>query len=487
MSAVLNDLKSIIDQNLKVSSSDFKTKGYVISVKDGIAEVNGLNSAMFFEKIVCVSKGIEAVVLNLENFKVGAAVLGDYTKLESGDEFETTGEVITIPVYEEIIGSVVNGIGKELISKSLTRTNLKNVEVEKIAPGVIQRKPVDTPMQTGILAIDSAVPIGRGQRQLIIGDRSTGKTRIALDAILNQKNETNPMICIYVAIAQKNSKISEIYETLKENGADKYTIIVNASAANSVVEQFFAPYTGTAIAEYFLNQGKDVLIIYDDLTKHAWAYRQISLTLRRPPGREAYPGDIFYLHSKLLERACRLNESNGGGSITALPIVETQFGDVSSYIPTNIISITDGQIYLDKDLFNSNIRPAVDVRNSVSRVGGAAQIKDMKKAAGNIRLDIASFKELEAFSQFGGSELDSETIKKISKGKKVIELLKQNEGAPLKVLTQVAILKALNAGKFDGIEIDKIAETKAALINFVNDIQSADQIDQSINDFFISN
>ncbi|TXI31786.1 MAG: F0F1 ATP synthase subunit alpha [Niabella sp.] len=477
-------MQKLIDNSTKVSAEDFQTKGKVLNIKDGIAEISGLNSAKYFEKIICHEKNIQAIILNLENFKVGAAVLGDYTKLEAGDEFQTSGQVMKIPVYEEILGTLVNGVGDQIIENPSTQTNLQYLDIEKIAPGVISRKPVDTPLQTGILAIDAATPIGKGQRQLIIGDRSTGKTRIALDAILNQKNQPKQVICIYVAIGQKNSKISEIHQILKETKAMDYSIIVNASAADSVVEQFFAPYTGTAIAEYFLAQGKDVLIIYDDLTKHAWAYRQISLTLRRPPGREAYPGDIFYLHSKLLERACRLNEANGNGSITALPIVETQFGDVSSYIPTNIISITDGQIYLDRDLFNSNIRPAIDVRNSVSRVGGAAQIKDMKKAAGNLRLDIANFKELEAFAQFGGSDIDTETLKKINKGKKTIELLKQNEGEPLPVLIQIALLRALNNGHFDEIEISKIKKVKDELVEYLDDLSEADQIDARVSDFF---
>jgi F-type H+/Na+-transporting ATPase subunit alpha len=399
--------------------------GKVVSVKDGVLELTGLSEVQVLEKIYCKERNAYALVLNLLEDSVGAVALGDESKILEHDEFVSTGEILSMPVTDYIVGRVVNALGEPLDGRTLSTENAKMMPVERKAYGVFDRSPVDTPLKTGLLAVDAMVPIGRGQRQLIIGDRGTGKTSLAVSAIINQKTEKNPVICIYCAIGQKDSTVKNIVEILKENGCMSYTVIVDAPASAPASLQYIAPYSAAAIAEYFLQQGKDVLVIYDDLTKHAYAYRHISLILRRPPGREAYPGDIFYLHSRLLERSCKLNEKNGGGSITAFPIIETQYGDVSAYIPTNVISITDGQLNLDKDMFNLGFRPAVDPANSVSRVGGAAQTKELKKASGKLRLTLTQYKELEAFTQFGGEDLDEATKEKINRGKVIMDLLKQ--------------------------------------------------------------
>lgn len=434
-----------------------KNIGKVKSVKDGIIVLDGLQHAQMSEKLV--GADMTGMVLNLEKDKVGAVVFGDYTQVQEGDVFESTGEIMSVPAGEELIGRAIDALGNPIDGGSKISAK-KYMPVEKIAAGVMDRQPVSEPLQTGIMSVDAMIPVGRGQRELVIGDRGTGKTAFAIDTIINQKNADKPIICMYVAIGQKQARVAQLMEKLDQFGAMEYTIIMSAPASDSVALQYIAPYSATAIGEYFLEQGKDVLIIYDDLTKHAWAYRQISLILERPPGREAYPGDIFYLHSKLLERSCRLSDAHGGGSITSLPIVETQLSDVSAYIPTNIISITDGQIYFETDLFNSGIRPAIDPGNSVSRVGGAAQIKAMKKVAGKMRLDLAQFKELEAFAQFGSSDLDEQTKTRIERGRRIRELLKQPQYQPLQVMTQIALIYAVNNGYFDEIALESIQEEK---------------------------
>jgi F-type H+-transporting ATPase subunit alpha len=395
------------------------------------------------------------MTLDLNEDSTGLIVLGDSTILKQGDKIIALGKQLSIDVSDEILGRHIDPMGNSKDGRELKFAKPQSMLLERIAAGVIERKPVDRPMQTGIMAIDAMVPIGRGQRELIIGDRQTGKTAIAIDAIINQKNEG--VICIYVSIGQKASKIARIVDVLKKYDAMSHTIIVSATAAESASSQYIAPYTGVAIAEYFMEKGKDVLIIYDDLTKHAWAYRELSLLLKRPPGREAYPGDVFYLHSRLLERAVQLSDDMGGGSITALPIIETQAGDVSAYIPTNVISITDGQIYLEADLFNSGVKPAISSGISVSRVGGAAQIKAMKKVAGKLRLELAQYTELSAFAQFG-SDLDKDTQKKLDKGARLVEVLKQDQYRPLNVAKQVVILYA--ATQTDALEKIKLEDMK---------------------------
>jgi F-type H+-transporting ATPase subunit alpha len=394
------------------------------------------------------------VALNLEEGTVGAIILGDYLHLKEGDTVKRTGRILSIPVGDELIGRVVNPLGQAVDGKEEISSQ-KFYPIEKIAPGVMAREPVTQPVQTGIKAIDAMIPIGRGQRELIIGDRQTGKTAVAIDTIISQKGQN--MICVYVAIGQKESKIARLVAKLQETGAMEYTIIVNASASNPASLLYIAPYAGVAIAEYFMDQGKDVLVVYDDLSKQASAYREISLLLRRPPGREAYPGDVFYLHSRLLERACRRNKEAGGGSITALPIIETQAGDISAYIPTNVISITDGQIFLESDLFFRGIRPALNVGISVSRVGSAAQIKPMKKVAGKMKLSMAQFREMEAFAQFA-SDLDPETKKQIDLGQRLVEILKQPQYQPMPVAEQVAIIYAVSNGYTNDVEVKNIKE-----------------------------
>lgn len=452
------DKNHIIEQ-LKKQIEGFQTEaktekvGKVMEIGDGVARISGLSDAMASEMLE-FSDGTIAVALNLEEDQIGAMVLGDFKGIKEGDEVKSTGKILSIPVTEKMIGRVINPLGQAIDGKEEIKSD-KFYPIEKIAPGVIERKSVHQPVQTGIKAIDSMIPVGRGQRELIIGDRQTGKTAIAIDTIINQKGQD--MICIYVAIGQKESKISRIVAELEKNGAMDHTIVIVAGASDSAAFSFISPYSGAAIGEYFMDQGKDVLIVYDDLSKHAWAYRQISLILKRPPGREAYPGDIFYLHSRLLERSVKLDEKFGGGSITALPIIETQAGDVSAYIPTNVISITDGQIYLEADLFYKGIRPALNVGLSVSRVGSSAQIKAMKKVAGKLRLDLAQFRELEAFAQFG-SDLDEKTRAQIERGKRTVEILKQNQYSPIAVENQVAVMFALINGFIDDVAVEKVLE-----------------------------
>ncbi len=435
--------------------------GHVVEVFDGIAKISGLGDIKASE-MVAFSNGEVGVALNLEEDSVGVIILGDFTHIREGDEVKATGKILEVPVSDTQIGRVLNALGEPIDGKGAIKSD-KTYPIEKVAPGVVTRQSVDQAVQTGIKAIDALIPIGRGQRELLIGDRQTGKTAIAIDAILNQKGQN--MICVYVSIGQKDSKLRKLQTRLEEGGAMAYTIIVSAGSSESSALSYIAPYTGVSIAEFFMDAGRDVLIIYDDLSKHAVAYREISLLLRRPPGREAYPGDVFYLHSRLLERACRRNAKYGGGSITALPIIETQAGDISAYIPTNVISITDGQIFLETDLFYKGIRPAVNVGNSVSRVGSSAQIKAMKKVAGTLKLELAQYRELEAFSQFG-SDLDESTKKQLERGKRAVEVLKQPQYAPVKTEHQVVTLYALVKGFMDDVPVAKIKEFEQGLIDY---------------------
>lgn len=448
------------------ASKKEETGGEVAEIGDGIVKVYGLKDAKSGELLeIDTAEGtIMAMVLNLEETSIGAIVLGEYTGIQAGNKVRCTGDVAKIPVSDEIIGRVVDPLGNPLDGKKTIKAD-KKMPIEKVAPGVITRQGVNVPLQTGIKAIDALIPIGRGQRELIIGDRGTGKTAIAIDTIINQKDlpAKDRPICVYVAIGQKQSKVAKIHAILEEQGAMDYTIIVMAGASDSAPLSYLAPYSGCAISEYFMEKGKDVLIVYDDLTKHAWAYRQVSLLLRRPPGREAYPGDVFYLHSRLLERSARLNKDFGGGSITALPIIETQAGDVSAYIPTNVISITDGQIFLESDLFYQGIRPALNIGISVSRVGGAAQIKAMKKVAGKLKLEMAQFRELAAFAQFA-SDLDENTKKQIERGKRITEIMKQPQYSPMTVEEQVIIIYAATNGYLDGYEISEIRQAEEDLL-----------------------
>lgn len=439
--------------------------GTVIEVGDGIARITGLADAEAAE-MLDFGNGVFGVVLNLEEDTVGAVLLGHSASVREGDTVKGTGRILSVPVGEQIIGRVVDPLGQAIDGKPDIKSNTY-YPVEKIAPGVIARKSVTRPLQTGIKSIDGMIPIGRGQRELIIGDRQTGKTAIVIDTIINQKHEN--VICIYVAIGQKESKVAKIVAELEKRGAMAYTTVVVGSASDPASLNFIAPYAGAAMGEYFLDKGKDVLVIYDDLSKHAWAYREISLLLRRPPGREAYPGDIFYLHSRLLERACCLSKEHGGGSLTALPIIETQAGDVSAYIPTNVISITDGQIYLESDLFYKGIRPAINVGLSVSRVGSAAQIKAMKKVSGRLRLDLAQYRELAAFAQFG-SDLDPATKKQLDRGRALTEILKQGQYVPLSVEKQVAIIYAGVNGYLDDIPADRIADFQDKFFNYMENV-----------------
>ena len=432
--------------------------GTVVEASDGIARIHGLGEALASE-LVEFSNGTRGLALNLEEETVGAIILGDYTDIKEGDEVSTTGLVAAVPVGEALIGRVVNPLGDAIDERGPIAATERR-PVERIAPDVVSRQSVSEPVQTGIKAIDAMIPIGRGQRELIIGDRSIGKSAIAIDAIINQRG--GDLVCIYVAIGQKDAKVAQTAAILEANGALEHTIIVSAGAAESSALQYLAPYAGCAMGEYFMEQGRDVLIVYDDLTKHAWAYRQISLLLRRPPGREAYPGDVFYLHSRLLERAARLDASIGGGSITALPIIETQAGDVSAYIPTNVISITDGQIFLENDLFNAGQRPAVNPGISVSRVGGSAQRRAMRSVAGSLRLDLSQFRELEAFAQFGTEDLDPATRRQLERGQRLTELLKQPQYQPQTLAEQVTILYAGVNGYMDDVPVDKVADFERA-------------------------
>ncbi len=453
-------LKSKIEGvNLKVNAQEV---GTVVSVSDGIARIAGLPSVQASE-LLTFESGATGLALNLEEDFIGTIILGEFKDVKEGESVTRTKEILSIPISNGIIGRVVNALGVAIDGKGDLKEE-KKVLVEKIAPGVMTREPVNQPLQTGIKAIDAMIPIGRGQRELIIGDRQTGKTAIAVDTILNQKGEN--IICVYVAIGQKQSKVARLVSRLKDAGAMDYTVVVSAPASDSPAMLYLAPYTGVAIAEYFMDKGQDVLIVYDDLSKHAVAYREISLLLRRPPGREAYPGDVFYLHSRLLERACRRNEKSGGGSITALPIIETQGGDVSGYIPTNVISITDGQIFLETNLFFKGVRPAINAGLSVSRVGGSAQIKSMKKNAGTLKLAMAQYRELESFSQFD-SDLDPETKKIIERGKRVTELLKQGQYSPLPVAMQVVSIVAINSGLFDSFEVSDISAVEKELHQYM--------------------
>lgn len=436
-------------------------QGTIISVGDGIARIYGLDLAMAGE-LLEFPGGVMGMVLNLEEDNVGAAILGDYHHIKEGDTVKRTGRIVEVPVGDELIGRVVNGIGLAIDGGAPLDTG-KTAQVEVKAPGIVTRKSVHEPLQTGIKAVDAMVPIGRGQRELIIGDRQTGKTALAIDTIINQKGQD--MVCIYVAIGQKCSTVAQVVDRLRQHGAMDYTIVVSASASDPAPLQFIAPYTGVTMGEYFRDKGQHALIVYDDLSKHAVAYRQLSLLLRRPPGREAFPGDVFYLHSRLLERAAKLNDSLGGGSLTALPIIETQAGDVSAYIPTNVISITDGQIFLETDLFFSGIRPAINVGLSVSRVGGSAQIKAMKQVAGTLRLALAQYREMAAFAQFG-SDLDAATQKQLNRGARLVEILKQPQYCPLTVEKQALIIFAANNGYIDDYPLKALRRYEDELYSF---------------------
>ena len=437
--------------------------GTVVQVGDGIASIQGLQGVRSNE-LLDFGNDILGLALNLESDLVGAAILGDANSVKEGDQVRSTGQIIEIPVGDALIGRVVDPLGRPLDGKGPINTSGTRA-VEQVAPNVVVRQSVDTPVQTGIKAIDAMIPIGRGQRELIIGDRSTGKTAIALDTIINQRG--GDLICVYVAIGQKQGKVAQVVGILEENDAMGHTIVVNAGASDSAPLQFIAPYAGCAMAEEFMDQGKDVLVVYDDLTKHAWAYRQMSLLLRRPAGREAYPGDVFYLHSRLLERAAKLDQEHGGGSITALPIIETQAGDVSAYIPTNVISITDGQIYLEPELFNIGIRPAVNVGLSVSRVGGAAQTRAIRQVAGRLRLDLAQYRELASFAQFGTSDLDAATRAQLARGQLSTEALKQPQYRPLRLEQEVIILYAVNAGLTDDVSLDRVGAFEEQLLEYM--------------------
>ena len=459
------EISSVIKEEIKRYSSHMSVAevGTVIQVADGIARIHGLEKAMQGE-LLEFPHGVRGMVLNLEEDNVGAVLLGDATNIEEGDIVKTTGTVVEVPVGDEMIGRVVNALGQPIDGKGPISSR-KFRKIERVASGVIDRKSVDTPLQTGIKAIDSMVPIGRGQRELIIGDRQTGKTAIAIDTIINQKGQN--VKCIYVAIGQKASTVANIVKTLEENGAMDYTTVVASTSSELAPLQYIAPYSGCAIGEEWMENGEDVLIIYDDLSKHATAYRTLSLLLRRPPGREAYPGDVFYLHSRLLERAARLSDELGGGSLTALPIIETQAGDVSAYIPTNVISITDGQIYLETEMFNAGFRPAINAGLSVSRVGGSAQIKAMKKIAGPIRTDLAQYRELAAFAQFG-SELDDDTKERLDQGERIREILKQPQYQPLPVEKQVAIIYAAVKKHLLDLPVDQILDFQKELFELID-------------------
>lgn len=499
----MSKTKDFIVEQIKESIGAFhsspkeKTVGRVIRISDGIAAVSGLSSIRMSEMVEFKSPSgvVAGVALNLEADMVGVAILGKIESIIEGSEVVATGRILEVPVGEALIGRVVNPLGEALDGKGGIASK-EFYPVEKIAPGVITRQSVNQPLQTGIKAIDAMIPIGRGQRELIIGDRQLGKTALAIDTIINQKGKD--VFCIYVAIGQKESKVASILAKLEAAGAMEYTTVVLAGASAAAPLLYFAPYAGCAMAEYFLDKGKDVLIVYDDLSKHAVAYREIALILRRPPGREAYPGDVFYLHSRLLERACKLNKEHGGGSITALPIIETQAGDNSAYIPTNVISITDGQIYLEPDLFYQGNRPAINAGLSVSRVGSAAQIKAMKKVAGKIRLEAAQYRELAAFAQFG-SDLDDETKQKLERGRRLYEVFKQGQYAPLSVSEQVAVFWSLINGHLDAVPVEKIMQFEAGFrhhlsishANMLTTIESGgeltdvivEELTQAVNDY----
>jgi len=483
------EITEIIKERIEkfIPEAQLSETGQVLQIGDGIARIYGMNSAVVGE-LVEFEGGVAGMVLNIERENVGAVVMGSDTLIKEGDRVKRTGRVLEVPVGPELIGRVVDALGEPIDGKGPLNAKKKR-PVEVIAPGVVERAPVKEPLQTGLKAIDAMIPIGRGQRELIIGDRQTGKTAVALDAIINQKNEpaANRPICIYVAIGQKESTVARVAKILEDNGAMEYSIIVSASAAQPASMLYLAPYTGCAIGEEFMWQGKHALVIYDDLSKHAQSYRQMSLLLRRPPGREAYPGDVFYLHSRLLERACKMGEKNGGGSLTALPIIETQASDVTAYIPTNVISITDGQIYLESNLFYSGIKPAVNVGISVSRVGGTAQVKAMRQVAGKLRLDLAQYNELAAFAQFG-SDLDKASTDMLKRGQRMVELLKQDQYSPMPIEEQVAVLFAGTRGYLDEVEIEKVRVFEAELVKFLRasysnlltDIREKKQLDAEL-------
>jgi F-type H+-transporting ATPase subunit alpha len=459
------EIASIIKKQIQDFGADVTAVnvGTVTDAGDGIARVHGLSNVASSE-LVQFGNGVMGLALNLEEDSVGIMVLGAYDGIKEGDEVRATGRIVEIPVGDAMLGRVVNALGEPIDGKGPIATT-KRRPVERIAPDVTTRKSVDTPVQTGIKAIDGMIPIGRGQRELIIGDRSTGKSALAIDAIINQKG--GDLLCVYVAIGQKNAKIAQTMGVLEKAGALAHTVIVAATASESAALQYLAPYSGCSIAEEWMEQGKDVLVVYDDLSKHAWAYRQVSLLLRRPPGREAYPGDVFYLHSRLLERAAKMNDAHGGGSITALPIIETQANDVSAYIPTNVISITDGQIFLENDLFNAGIRPAINAGISVSRVGTAAQRKAMKQVAGQLRINMAQYRELQAFAQFGTSDLDAATRRQLERGQRAQEILKQPQYQPLSMAEQVEIFWALNNGFLDDVPVEKVQPFEAAFHKYM--------------------
>ena len=443
---------------------DVSEVGTVVSAGDGIARIHGLEGVMYGE-LVELPNEVFGLALNLEEESVGIVLFGDTTLIKEGDEAKRTRKILEVPAGEELIGRVVDALGRPIDGKGPINAKQHN-PVERIASGIVDRQPVKEPLQTGIKAVDAMIPIGRGQRELIIGDRQTGKTAIAVDAIINQKG--TDVICIYVAIGQKLSTVAQVVKTLEEHGAMEHTIVVNASASDPAPLQYLAPYTGCAMGEYFLYNKRHALCIYDDLSKHAASYREISLLLRRPPGREAYPGDVFYLHSRLLERAAKLSDENGGGSLTAFPFIETQAGDLSAYVPTNVISITDGQIFLEGDLFNAGIRPAVNVGNSVSRVGGSAQIKAMRQVAGTMRLDLAQYREMAAFAQFG-SDLDKATQLQLAKGERLVEILKQDQYEPLPVEKQVVIIYAANSGYLDDFPVSECGRYDRELYAYLDD------------------
>ncbi len=464
-----DEISKIIRQQIEGYDAQVEVTevGTVLQAGDGIAEIYGLERVMAGE-LLDLPHEVAGIALNLEEDKVGAILFGNYEKIKEGDEVRRTKRIMSVPVGEEVIGRVVDPLGRPLDGRGPIETSQFN-PLEKIAPGVMDRQPVREPMLTGLKAIDAMVPIGRGQRELLIGDRQTGKTAVAIDTILNSKGRD--LICIYVAIGQKESTVAQVKKTLEDNDAMSYTVIVDASASSPAAMQYIAPYAGTAMGEYFRDSGRHVLCIYDDLSKHAWAYRAISLLLRRPPGREAYPGDVFYLHSRLLERSAKLSDALGGGSLTALPVIETQAGDISAYIPTNVISITDGQIFLEADLFHSGVRPAINVGNSVSRVGGSAQTKAMKQVAGTLRLDLAQYRDLAAFAQFG-SDLDKATQQQLNRGGKLTELLKQPQYSPMPVEQQVVSIWAGTKGHLDDISLDQVKKFESGLLSFIENAHS---------------
>jgi F-type H+-transporting ATPase subunit alpha len=487
MSSILQEIEKEIAN--VTTSVDKANVGVVREVGDGVAKVEGLSDVSLNE-MISFPGGVTGLAMNLEEGEVGVVLLGDYAAVSEGTECRSTGQLLSVPVGRGVLGRVVNAIGEPLDGKGEIESAAR-YPMEKIAPGIIKRKSVSVPVQTGIAAIDAMIPIGRGQRELIIGDRATGKTTIAVDTIISQAKQNKaaeqgklqnhkPLYCIYVAIGQKLSNVARIQKILDDEGAMEYTTIVSASASDAAAMQFLAPYAGCAIAEYLMDQGEDCLIVFDDLSKHAVAYRQVSLILKRPSGREAYPGDVFYLHSRLLERSARLSEAAGGGSLTALPIIETQAGDVSAYIPTNVISITDGQIYLETDLFYQGIRPAISVGLSVSRVGSAAQTKTIKSVAGTTKLDLAQFRELQAFAQFG-SDLDAGTKKKLERGQRIVELFKQNQYSPISMEMESIYLFAMQNGFFDDVPVDRVKECQTAMGEFF-DTRKTDLLDKIRNE-----